>query len=91
MGSTTGLLMQCVHLQDELRDLKTEFPDDQRQFKLNRKTLIWEDADTLALARQIFECLRQEDSITRMVQRIPFNEAAIYMVLSDMRQKGMIA
>ena len=91
LGSTTGLLMGCVHLQDELRDLKTEFPDDQRQFKLNMKTLTWEDADTMALARMIFECLLQEDSIARMVQRIPFNEAAIYMVLSDMQHKGMIA
>ena len=91
MGSTTGLLMECVHLQDELRDLKTEFLDDQRQFKLNMKTLTWEDADTMALARQVFECLQQEDTIARMVQRIPFNEASIYMVLSDMQQKGMIA
>jgi len=91
MGSTTGLLMQCVHLLDELRDLKTEFPDDHRQFKLNLKTLTWEDADTMALARMIFECLLQEDSITRIVQRIPFNEAAIYMVLSEMQHKGMIA
>ena len=91
LGTTTGLLMGCVHLQDELCDLKTEFPDDQRQFKLNMKTLTWEDADTMALARMIFKCLLQENSIAGMVQRIPFNEAAIYMVLSDMQHKGMIA
>lgn len=91
MGSTTGLLMECVHLQDELRDLKTEFIDDQRQFKLNIKILAWEDPDTKALARQIFQCLQQEDTIARMVQRIPFNEASIYMVLSEMQQKGMVA
>jgi CRP-like cAMP-binding protein len=91
MGSTTGLLMQCVHLQDELRDLKPEFSDDQRQFKLNTKTLTWQDPDTLALARQIFKCLQQENTIAQMVQQIPYNEASIYMVLSEMRQKEMIA
>ncbi len=91
MASTTGLLMGCVHLQDELRELKAEFLDDQRQFKLNMKTLTWQDSDTMALARQIYQCLQQKDTIARMVQRIPYNEAAIYMVLSDMQQKGMIA
>ena len=91
MGSTTGVLMECVHLLDELRDLKTEFCDDQRQFKLNIKTLTWEDPATLALARQVFKCLQQENTIARMVQRIPYNEASIYMVLSEMQQKEMIA
>ena len=90
MASTTGLLMECVHLQDELRELKAEFFDDQRQFKLNMKTLTWQDPDTMALARQIYQCLQQKDTIARMVQRIPSNEASIYMVLSDMQQKGMI-
>jgi len=89
--STAGLLMGSVHLQDELQDLKNEFPDDQRQFKLNIKTLAWEDPDTMALARQVYECLQQEDSIARMVQHIPYNEASICMVLSEMQQKGMIA
>ena len=91
MESTTGLLMECVHLQDELRDLKTEFLDDQRQFKLNMQTLAWEDPDTRALAHQVYQCLQQEDTIARMVQQIPCNQASIYMVLSEMRQKGMIA
>ncbi|CAB1057037.1 hypothetical protein D1BOALGB6SA_1776 [Olavius sp. associated proteobacterium Delta 1] len=91
MVSTTGLLMECVHLQDELHDLKTEFPDDQRHFKLNMKTLTWQDPDTMALVRQVYECLQQEVTIARMVQRIPFNEASIYMVLLEMQQKGMIA
>jgi CRP-like cAMP-binding protein len=89
--STAGLLMDSVRLQDELQDLKTEFPDDQRQFKLNIKTLAWEDPDTMVLARQVFKCLQQEDSIARMIQHIPYNEASIYMVLSQMLQKGMIA
>jgi CRP-like cAMP-binding protein len=91
VGSTTGVLMECVHLLDELRDLKTEFRDDQRQFKLNIKTLTWEDPDTLALARQVYKCLQQENTIARMVQQIPYNEASIYMVLSEMQQKEMIA
>jgi len=91
MGSTTGLLMQCVHLQDELRDLKPEFSDDQRQFKPVTKTLTWQDPDTLALARRVFKCIQQENTIARMVQQIPYNEASIYMVLSEMRQKEMIA
>jgi hypothetical protein len=43
------------------------------------------------LARQVFKCLQQEDSIARMIQHIPYNEASIYMVLSQMLQKGMIA
>jgi len=91
MASTTGLLMECVHLQDELQELKAEFPDDQRQFKLNQTSLTWQDSDTMALAGQIYECLQQQNTIARMVQRIPYNEASIYMVLSDMRRKGMIA
>jgi len=89
--STTGLLMDSVRLQDELQDLKTEFPDDQRQFKLNINTLAWENPDTMALARQVYECLQREDSIARMIQHIPYNEASICMVLSEMQQKGMIA
>ena len=83
--------MECVHLQDELRDLKTEFLDAQRQFKLNIKTLAWENPDTMALACQVYNCLQQENTIARMVQRIPCNEAPIYMMLSEMQQKGMIA
>ena len=91
MGSTTGVLMHCVHLQDELRDLKTEFSDEQRRFKLNATTLAWEDPDTLAVARQVYQCLQQNDTIARMVQTIPCNEASIYMVLSEMQQKELIA
>jgi hypothetical protein len=34
---------------------------------------------------------QQKDTIARMVQQIPYTEASIYMVLSEMRQKGMIA
>jgi hypothetical protein len=45
----------------------------------------------MTLARQVYECLQQEDTIAQMIQRIPFNEASIYMVLSEMQQKGMIA
>jgi CRP-like cAMP-binding protein len=91
MGSTTGLLMECVHLLDELRDLKTELGDDQRRFKLNVKTLTWEDPETMAVARQVYHCLQQEHTIARMVQTIPYNEASIYMVLSKMQHKDMIA
>jgi len=90
MGSTTGILMECVHLLDEMRDLKTEFCDDQRQFKLNIKTLTWEDPATLALARRVFQCLQQESTIARMVQQISYNEASIYMMLSEMKHKGII-
>ena len=89
--STAGLLMDSIRLQDELQDLKAEFPDDQRQFKLNIKTLTWENPDTMALARQVYEGLQREDSIARMIEHIPYNEASICMVLSEMQQKGMIA
>jgi hypothetical protein len=44
----------------------------------------------MAVARQIYQCLQQKNTIAQMVQRIPYNEASIYMVLSDMQQKGMI-
>ena len=91
MGSTTGVLMHCVHLQDELRDLKTEFCDDRRRFKLSVKTLTWDDPDTMAVARQVYQCLQQERTIADMVQIIPYNEASIYMVLSEMQQKELIA
>jgi len=91
MASTTGLLMECVRLQDELRELKAEFTDDQRQFKINMKTFAWQDPDTMDLARRIYKCLEQTDTISQMVQQLPYNEASIYLVLSDMLQKGMIA
>ena len=91
MGSTTGVLMECVHLLDELRELKTEFSDDRRRYNLNVNALTWEDPDTLAVARQIYQCLQQKNSIARMVQKIPYNEASIYKVLSEMLRKEMIA
>jgi hypothetical protein len=91
MASTTGLLMECVRLMDELKELKSEIPDDRRRFKLNMQTLTWEDPDTLPLARQIHQRLQKNDTIARMVRRIPYNEAEIYMVLSEMRHKGLIA
>jgi CRP-like cAMP-binding protein len=91
MASTTGLLMECVHLQDELRELKDEFIDDQRRFIIRMNSLTWEDPDSMDLACRIYECLLRKDTIARMVQRIPYNEASIYLVLSDMLQKGMIA
>jgi hypothetical protein len=91
LASTTGLLMEGVHLQDELRELKSEFPDDQRQFQRKMPTLSWDDPDTLDLARRIFQGLEKKETIARMIQQIPYNEASIYMVLSDMRQKGLIA
>jgi CRP-like cAMP-binding protein len=91
MASTTGLLMECVHLMDELKELKSEIPDDRRRFKLNMQTLTWEDPDTLPLARQIHQRLQKNDTIARMVRRIPYNEAEIYMVLSEMQHKGLIA
>ena len=91
MASTTGLLMECVRLMDELKELKSEIPDDRRRFKLNMQTLTWEDQDTLPLARQIHQRLQKNDTIARMVRRIPYNEAEIYMVLSEMRHKGLIA
>ena len=90
MASTTGLLMESVHLQDELKELKAEFPDEQRRFRLNMKTLTWKDPDTTALARQIFQCLQKKETISQMVRHILYNEASIYMVLSQMRQNGTI-
>jgi len=91
MVSTTGLLMESVHLMDELRMLKSEYPDDQRTFRLNTKHMTWEDPDTLALAGQIWDCLQRQDTIAGMIRDIPSNEASIYMVLSEMRQKGLIS
>lgn len=90
MASTTGLLMECVHLQDELKELKTEFPDEQRRFRLNTKTLTWADPDATELARQIFQFLQKKETISQMVRHIPYNEASIYTVLSQMRQNGTI-
>jgi len=91
MVSTTGLLMESVHLLDELRSLKSEFPDDQHTFRLNAKNLTWEDPDTLALAGKIWDCLQHQDSIARMIRNIQSNEASIYMVLSEMKRKGLIS
>ena len=91
MVSTTGLLMECVRLMDELRSLKSEFPDDQRTFRLSTKNFAWEDPDTLTLARQIWAGLQHKDSIARMIRNIHFNEASIYLVLSEMQQKGLIS
>jgi hypothetical protein len=34
---------------------------------------------------------QQKDTVSRMVQRIPYNEASIYIVLSEMRQRSMVA
>jgi CRP-like cAMP-binding protein len=91
LASTTGLLMECVHLQDELLELRIQFNDDHRRFKLKDQSLTWNDPDSLMLARLIFKGIRKRDTIARMVQQIPYNEASIYMVLSEMKQKGMIA
>jgi CRP-like cAMP-binding protein len=91
MVSTTGLLMESVHLLDELRSLKSKFPDDQRTFSLNTKLMTWEDPETLALAGKIWNCLQNQDSIARMIRNIHSNEASIYMVLSEMQQKGLIS
>jgi len=90
MASTTGLLMECVRLMDELRELKMEMPDDRHRFRLNMQTLTWQDPDTLTLARQIHQCLQKNSTIAQMLRRIPHNEAEIYMVLSDMQHKGLI-
>jgi CRP-like cAMP-binding protein len=90
MASTTGLLMECVHLMDELRELKSEISNDRHRFKLKTKTLTWEDPDTMPLARQIHQCLQKNNSIAQIVRQIPYNEAEIYMVLSEMQQKGLI-
>jgi len=89
--STAGLLMESVHLQDELQDLKTGLFDDQRQFEIIMPSLAWDDPENMALARLIYDCLQQKDTIAQMVQRIPYNEASIYMVFSEMLKKGIIA
>ena len=91
MVSTTGLLMESVHLKDELRVLKAEFSDDQHRFTLSTSKLTWEDNDTMALAGRIYKCLRKKETIARMLRQIPCNEASIYMVLSEMKRKGLIA
>jgi CRP-like cAMP-binding protein len=90
MASTTGLLMECVRLVDELRSLRSEFPDDRQTFRPGANKVAWEDPDTLALARQVWSCLQKKDSIARMIRSLPYNEASIYMVLSEMREKGLI-
>jgi len=90
LASTTGLLMECVHLMDELRELKSEIPDDQRRFTLKVKASIWEDPDTTPLAGQIQQCLQENVTIAQLIRRIPRNEAEIYMVLSEMLRKGLI-
>jgi CRP-like cAMP-binding protein len=89
--SATGLLMESVHLQDELLELRIEFNDNQHKFKLKVKTLTWDDPNTVTLASLIFQRLEKRDTIARMIRQIPYNEASILMVLSEMRQKGMIA
>jgi CRP-like cAMP-binding protein len=91
LASTTGLLMESAHLMDELKERKSEFPDDQRRFRLTAGGLSWDDPDTLPLARRIHQSLQQNETLARMVRRIPHNEAEIYMLLSEMLRKGLIA
>jgi CRP-like cAMP-binding protein len=91
LASTTGLLMECAHLMDELKELKSEFPDDQRRFRLTTGALSWDDPDSLPLADRIHQSLQKNDTIAQMVRQIPHNEAEIYLLLSEMQRKGLIA
>jgi CRP-like cAMP-binding protein len=90
VASTTGLLMECVHQQDELRTLKSEFADQQRRFRPLANPLRWEEADTQAVAVEIWRCLHKHASIAEMVAQLPYSEYSIYLVLCELYQKGLI-
>jgi hypothetical protein len=53
--------------------------------------LSWDDPDTLPLADRIHQSLQKNDTIAQMVRQIPHNEAEIYLLLSEMQRKGLIA
>jgi CRP-like cAMP-binding protein len=90
VASTTGLLMECVHQQDELRSLKSEFVDQQRRFRPLTNPLRWEEANTQALAVEIWRCLHKHESIAEIVAQLPYSEYSIYLVLSELYQKRLI-
>lgn len=90
VASTTGLLMACVHQQDELRTLKAEFSDQQRRFRPSVNSLSWEEPDTQALASEIWRRLHNHESIAEMVDQVPYSECSVYLVLSELHKKGLI-
>jgi len=89
--STTGLLMEAARQQDELKVMKATYGDANRVFRPQSEILLWNDEETVDLAREIWARLHRGETIAQMVRKIPTCEYRIYKVLSLMDSKGLVA
>jgi CRP-like cAMP-binding protein len=89
VATTMRLLMESVRQTDELRVLKTEFPDPERIFTPQTERFNWDDLDTQYLAEEIWTHMHQGHSIGRIISDISASEYRIYAVLSEMNRCGL--
>jgi CRP/FNR family cyclic AMP-dependent transcriptional regulator len=89
--SPMALLLESARLQDELKVLKTHYPDPHRVFQPQSEALAWDHAETQTLAEEIWVHLKLGQSIAQMAKEIPTCEHHIYNVLSVMDAKGLVA
>jgi hypothetical protein len=88
--TTTVLLMEAAHQQDELKAMKATYVDANRVFRPQSETLLWDDEETKDLAQEIWARLHRGETIAQMVREITTCEYRIYNVLSLMDSKGLI-
>lgn len=85
------LLLESARQQDELKMLKTRYPDPRRVFRPQSKALTWDEEETQALAEQIWVRLQRGETIAEMIGQIPAREYRIYKALYAMELKGLVA
>ena len=88
--NTMSLLLESTRQQDELKVLKTHYPNPDRVFQPRSETLTWNDEATQALAEEIWVRLQRGETIAQMVPEIPVCEYLIYKLLYIMKVKELV-
>jgi len=89
--SAMALLLESARLRDDLKELKTRYPDPRRVFQPTSEILAWGYEETQVLAEEIWVRLELGQSIAQMAKELPVCEHHIYNVLSVMDAKGLVA
>jgi CRP-like cAMP-binding protein len=88
---TMALLVEANRLNDELNRLKQEIPNADKGFRAKARTLSWDDKATASIAHEIWNLIKQGQSLTDILQKVPASHYSVYNIVSQLLDQGQIA
>lgn len=86
-----SLLFEAARLSDELKVLKEEIPDPDRQYQTKRDALEWEGEENRTLANGIWNMFKRGATVAEVLDSLPRSHYSIYSVIAQLVKTEQIA